>query len=745
MYCNLKRNILFIVIQLTSQLVFSQINTTFFPQGNALNQVRQDRELSKSTIIRKLPPYNYQKLLPEDKENKGLPVPFRFGKGFDINVTLVDGEWTEVDGGGRLWSMEFQSEGAYSLNFVFDRFYLPASASLYIVNADETVMYGPVTSMHNTKNGYFLTDLIKGDAVTIYLFEPAEKKGESQLTIRRVVHAYKNIFPELYGNLGSSLSCNNDINCFPDWDEESDAVALVLLANGTEWCSGSLLMTADQTFEPYILSAFHCVDRYRPYGNLSSTEISDAENWLFKFQYKMALCGGTTATTGVTYNGATFRAAWNTTDFVLMEMDNSPVGDTRFSWLGWDRSGDTPGNGTGIHHPSGDVMKISFDYNNLNSNSSQINWYNGTVSHANTHWMVGFDNGTTEGGSSGSPLFDQSKRVVGQLHGGQSGCPPVTKYYGQFYRSWTGGGTDDTRLSNWLDPCGTGTVTTNTSRAPSISGPTTVCSSGATFTLNNLPQSVNSIVWTHGPNLAITAGQNSVSCSFSALGNGDSWIRATLTTDCGEILLPKQTVWAGSPWPTILLCPVNNDYPGSVGPSVACGNTGQVYWLYAHGANLSGNDADYRWKFSSSNPFELPVQAIGRQVEYGNDLPGNYTVSLQYNGECGWSNEIFSNICIEPSRESEFYLSLSPNPASHETILAIESTSPEKTFDETVPWDVEVYSEMQVLRSKQSGLRGQSTQIHTAGMKEGIYIVRVNYNPDGKPGGILTAKLVVKR
>ncbi len=277
-----------------------------------------------------------------------------------------------------------------------------------------------------------------------------------------------------------------------------------------------------------------------------------------------------------------------------------------------------------------------------------------------------------------------------------------------------------------------------------ISGPQQLCSTVATYTLNNLP-AVDSIIWEHGTFLTIESGQNTNSSLIKATGNGSSWVQARLVTHCGSITLPRKTVWAGSRWPTILLCPVNNDYPGSVGPSVACGNTGQVYWLYAHGANLSANDADYRWKFYSSNPFELPVQAIGRQVEFGSATPGSFTVSLQYNGECGWSNEVFSNICIEPSRESEFYLSLSPNPASHETTLTIESTSPEKTFDDTVPWDVEVYSGTQTLITKQSGLRGQSTQIHTAGLKEGIYIVRVNYNPDGKPGGILTAKLVVKR
>ena len=122
-------------------------------------------------------------------------------------------------------------------------------------------------------------------------------------------------------------------------------------------------MTANQSFRPYFLSAFHCIDTSPSDGNLSTTEISNAENWMFKYQYKMTTCGGSTSTTGITYNGAAFRAASYTSDFSLMEMDNSPVGDTQFSWLGWDRSENIPTSGTGIHHPAGDVMKISFEAN----------------------------------------------------------------------------------------------------------------------------------------------------------------------------------------------------------------------------------------------------------------------------------------------------------------------------------------------------------------------------------------------
>src|SRR5690606_13497198 len=69
--------------------------------------------------------------------------------------------------------------------------------------------------------------------------------------------------------------------------------------------------------------------------------------------------------------------------------------------------------------------------------------------------------GTTEGGSSGSPLYSPDGRVIGQLHGGSassstSGPADPADWYGRVYTSWPGGGTASSRLSNWLDPAGTG-------------------------------------------------------------------------------------------------------------------------------------------------------------------------------------------------------------------------------------------------------------------------------------------------
>jgi hypothetical protein len=70
----------------------------------------------------------------------------------------------------------------------------------------------------------------------------------------------------------------------------------------------------------------------------------------------------------------------------------------------------------------------------------------------------------TEGGSSGSPLFNNDGRIIGTLTGGYSACdssgvvgPNKPDYFGKFSYHWESNGTADTcQLKPWLDPDNTG-------------------------------------------------------------------------------------------------------------------------------------------------------------------------------------------------------------------------------------------------------------------------------------------------
>ncbi|KAF9120888.1 hypothetical protein BGW39_011003 [Mortierella sp. 14UC] len=114
----------------------------------------------------------------------------------------------------------------------------------------------------------------------------------------------------------------------------------------------------------------------------------------------------------------------------------------------------------GIHHPSGDSKKISFFYN---GSLPKACWSECQQQQRGEekmfHWQIPrWDQGTTEPGSSGSPLFDADKRIVGQLHGGSASCWNRNGYdvYGAIHASFLTPPKIKNRLATYLDPEGTG-------------------------------------------------------------------------------------------------------------------------------------------------------------------------------------------------------------------------------------------------------------------------------------------------
>jgi len=162
-------------------------------------------------------------------------------------------------------------------------------------------------------------------------------------------------------------------------------------------------------------------------------------------------------------SGSILLALWEYetgSDFALVELDDVPDPGFNVHYAGWDASGATPSAAVAIHHPAGGEKSISFDDDPL----TKVNAY-GSGSH---QWRVGgWELGTTEGGSSGSCIFDSSSQLcIGTLTGGTAACSPDPPYssvgydiFGRMDAHWTGNGTPDSRLSDWLDPVGTGALT----------------------------------------------------------------------------------------------------------------------------------------------------------------------------------------------------------------------------------------------------------------------------------------------
>ncbi|MCL4106271.1 UNVERIFIED_CONTAM: hypothetical protein GTU68_061113 [Idotea baltica] len=219
--------------------------------------------------------------------------------------------------------------------------------------------------------------------------------------------------------------------------------------NGTQTCSGALINNARNDCTPYFLTANHC-----------GVSNGNAASMVVYWNYENTTCRqpGSSAS-GQNGNGpltdfnsgAIYKAGYSPSDFCLVEMDDALDAQHDPYLAGWSKEFVVPTSMIGIHHPGTEEKRISFD----NDPGNISGWSNPLDS---THVFVNdWDVGTTEGGSSGSPLFDQNERIVGQLTGGGAACGnDLEDQYGWIRVSWDGGGTPQSRLKDWLDPDNTG-------------------------------------------------------------------------------------------------------------------------------------------------------------------------------------------------------------------------------------------------------------------------------------------------
>ena len=382
--------------------------------------------------------------LAEDAED-GKDVAYRFGAPIDVHFDLgTSGYWTTLQDGGRLWRLRIESTGAYSINLLYDDFYMPEGAQFFLYSDDHSRVIGAFTSYNNKEDGTFATAPVAGDAITLEYYEPADVIGQGVISIWRVVHAYRNVFgfagDPLLG-YGDSGTCNNNVNC-PEglpWQAEKRGVAMILTSGGSRLCTGSLVNNVRNDFTPYFLTANHC---------------GSSSTWMFMFNYESPGCTNEDGPTNQTVSNATQRANYADSDFSLFELSVPVPEEYNPYFNGWSAVDVAATQSVAIHHPSGDIKKISFDYDAAVSSR----YFSDPPD--DSHWKIlTWEDGTTEPGSSGSPLFDQNHRITGQLHGGLANCSNnIDDYYGKVSMSWDRGSTAATRLKDWLDPDNTGTL-----------------------------------------------------------------------------------------------------------------------------------------------------------------------------------------------------------------------------------------------------------------------------------------------
>ncbi|MFH1372919.1 MAG: PKD domain-containing protein [bacterium] len=395
-----------------------------------------------------MPPVDVAALLVEDSIEQSKGLPYRFGVPFEVDYDLQShGTWETLDDGGRLWRLRLECPGAFSINLVYRHFRLPPGGRLFIYNADRSMVIGAFTEQNNKEYQQFATGLVAGDVSILEYYEPSQTKTPGVISIQRIIHGYKNLFSwdiaKDAAGFGGSGACNNNVNCpeGAEWQDDKRSVAMILTSGGWRLCTGALVNNVRQDQTPYFLTADHC--------------LGGEQTWVFMFNYESPSCSNIDGPTWMTVSGSTLRANNSYSDFALLELTEMPPDSYEVYYAGWSAVNSPASSSVGIHHPSGDIKKISFDYD--------------PVTTSGVFWQIGqWEDGTTEPGSSGSPLFDStSHRIIGQLCCGTASCQSLTSdYYGKFSLSWNNGGSSSTQLKDWLDPDNTGTLSLDGSMEP---------------------------------------------------------------------------------------------------------------------------------------------------------------------------------------------------------------------------------------------------------------------------------------
>ena len=374
--------------------------------------------------------------------NFGNRKTVRFAVQQECSLNRLNSGVVRDKGNVSIWYLPVRSKGAESLNVIFTNFRLEKGERLFVYNREQSTIRGPFTWQNNNDQDILALLPVPGDEMIIEL---QLNSGSSSVPVAaKISHDFIGI---LHGGdtkdyyFGSSGPCNIDINCSlgDDWQVEKRSVVRILVA-GNELGSGALVNNTNQENIPYLLTAEHLVNSQQK-----------AEESIFIFGYESPWCNGPDGLIDKSLSGSDLVAMNAAVDMSLLRLSSFPPVTYKPYLSGWDASGTIPTGSVTIHHPAADVKKITIDLH-----QPIISTFEKMM--RNAFWQVlQWEHGTTEGGSSGAPLFNQDHRIVGYLTGGEAVCGrSVNDYFGRFDIAWDVTDYMFMSLKAWLDPAQSG-------------------------------------------------------------------------------------------------------------------------------------------------------------------------------------------------------------------------------------------------------------------------------------------------
>ena len=476
--------LLLLLISAGSTCVKAQLQ---FP-GKPLGINNQMKAAEVMYVLPPADPVEIEAELELNRRTNSKPLRFALERPVDLSPES-HGSWSQK-GDVRVWHVHVLSPGAYSLGLVFGKYELEPGVKLFVYSPGQHEVKGAFTSGNNKASGVLPVGHIPGEELLIEMQVPADLSSYGELELESLSHAFlKTGFNSSRadcpaGEFGCSQPCEIDVNCVegdPWWQVKSSVVRVYTTRF---WCTGVLVNNTSYDGTPYIITAEHCLN-----------DSTYAARSVFQFNYESEDCFGEDGPLNMSISGAEVITFGDSIDFSLIKLSVTPPAAYGAYYAGWDRSDFQINSTTTIHHPFGDVKKISTDNDApfIPTKPGDVPYSGLEDYHYFSYWWVKrWETGSTEGGSSGGPLFNQAHRVIGTLSGGNAACgdsigydsdtdrviynpaPNYDDYFTQFGMAWDHEEAKGNALKPWLDPVNSGVLTLGGYNPSSIESPKTV-------------------------------------------------------------------------------------------------------------------------------------------------------------------------------------------------------------------------------------------------------------------------------
>jgi hypothetical protein len=324
--------------------------------------------------------------------------------------------------------------------------------------------------------------------------------------------------------------------------------------------------------------------------------------------------------------------------------------------------------------------------------------------------------------------LNNNRRVLGQLYGAgtcsNTNCSNPSAdiaNYGKFSVSWAGGGTNSTRLSNWLDPAGTNPTTLDGRSYTAISGPSHLCSgSSGTYTVTDPPAN---FTWDNSYYLTLVSTSGNTA-TFKA-NNNITYVNASVSIKTGNTKVVEYNLQIGTP-------PAEFDIITYLPLNATCYEVMAFYVFRA--TPLPGYTAppSYQWSYRLNGTTAETI--VNSTSEFGSFLfenTGVYDIIVRPANSCGVNSSSISvkTITVVDLCSSLFSIKAYPNPVEGELNVLIENETNElKSLKQTEMVTYQLYDITKTNMVRQWIFDNSSNlrQINVAGLNPGVYVLVIH-------------------